>query len=296
MGNRRFHECFERPWGYRLVQGGQPPFATARCRHICGGVDASHNMNEPRLKLSGMAKFTYFSPLIFVGSLPIIGLFVQLFGQGKSDLTLLIIIPMPLVAFLYWFQNRSLRYQRIHTTHSAEENFHSVVSLAHRENWKIKTKRTSEFIQAKVQGFPKTLSWGEQVSVQFDGNDVYVNSICDPDERSSISSFGQNTENVESVVKAISASVLHPRISHEEHEQMETVRQQTIVEDENNKVLWGRIAIVVGVILVLVLIFVPSRQGASPGSRIYLWGSAITALAWGWARSRSKKSAKKNQE
>jgi ABC-type multidrug transport system fused ATPase/permease subunit len=244
-------------------------------------------VTEQRLKLSGLAKFNYFTPVIFVASLPLIGLAVQIFSPGKNDLTLLILIPIPLAAFLYWYLNRTLRYQLIRTTHSAEENFHAVVSLAHRENWKIKVKRTG-FIRAKVGGFPKTMSWGEQVSVQFDGNDVYVNSICDPDERPSISSYGQNAENVESVVRAVSESILTPKTSDQELEMMEAVRQKSIAEDEKTEVWWGRIAITVGVILVVMLIYVPSQSGASLGGRFFLWGSALTALSWGWSRSRSK--------
>ncbi len=246
-------------------------------------------MCERSLKLRGMAKFNYFWPLILVASFPFIGLAVQFFSPGKNDLTLPILIPIPIAALLYWHLNRSLRYRMVRTNHSAEENFHSVVSLAHRQNWKIKTKRASSFIQAKVGGFPKTMSWGEQVSVQFNGFDVYVNSICDPDEPPSLTSFGQNAENIQSVVRAVSESTPIQEISDEEFERMEVARKQSIAEDEKATVWWARIAIIVGAILVVMLICLPSQPGASPASRIYLWGSALTALSWGWSRNRSKR-------
>ena len=46
-------------------------------------------------------------------------------------------------------------------------------------------------------------SWGEQVTILMNGKEILVNSICDPDKRASVVSFGHNQENVQAVKKLI---------------------------------------------------------------------------------------------
>ncbi|WP_136668314.1 hypothetical protein [Flavobacterium sp. H122] len=46
-------------------------------------------------------------------------------------------------------------------------------------------------------------SWGEQITILFDKNQVLVNSICDPDKRSSVVSMGRNTKNMNRLIEEI---------------------------------------------------------------------------------------------
>lgn len=52
-------------------------------------------------------------------------------------------------------------------------------------------------------------------------------------------------------------------------------------------IFWGRAMIAGAVVLILVLIFVPTREGASPSSTIYLWGAALTLLGAGFKKADS---------
>jgi len=49
-------------------------------------------------------------------------------------------------------------------------------------------------------------SWGEQVTLIFSGKKILINSICDPDKKSSIVSYGNNKRNVENILEEIKKS------------------------------------------------------------------------------------------
>lgn len=261
-------------------------------------------MKQQSVQLKGMAKFTHFSPLIFVLLFPVIGL-IFLFNNPQDlhkpesiDLELLDVIPVPIAVFLFWHLKRLLRFKLVHTTHSAEENYQAVVSLAHKLGWNIKIQRPSEFIQASAGGFPQTLlSWGEQVTVRFLKSDIYVNSICDPNERSSLSSWGRNSGNVQSVLKAVSEAGSLVQ-DNERQADAATIAQQ---EAESTATIernmhFGRIGGIVGVILIAVVLFVPAQPGASPGSKFYLLSAAITLISVGWLKSRPMKTSEKHRK
>jgi len=46
-------------------------------------------------------------------------------------------------------------------------------------------------------------SWGEQITILLPDGRVFVNSICDPDQRNSVFSNGRNRENENTLVKCI---------------------------------------------------------------------------------------------
>ena len=161
-------------------------------------------MNYEYVQLKGFAKFTHFTPMLFVLIVPVMGVALPVIQPGGKDISLLWIIGTPIAALVYWWLKRLLRYQVIHTTRNAEENYRAVLALVTELGWNIKNDRPLEFIQASVKGFPKTMSsWGELVSVAFHGNDVYINSICDPGKQPSLTAYGRNIENVEAVINAI---------------------------------------------------------------------------------------------
>lgn len=58
-----------------------------------------------------------------------------------------------------------------------------------------------------------------------------------------------------------------------------------IVAAAESDVFWGRAMAAGAVALMLVLIFVPSREGASPRGKVYLWGAAIALLGAGMKKA-----------
>ncbi len=49
-------------------------------------------------------------------------------------------------------------------------------------------------------------SWGEQITIMFDNGKVLINSICDPDKKSSVFSNGRNTKNISLLVERVKAA------------------------------------------------------------------------------------------
>jgi hypothetical protein len=161
-------------------------------------------LNYDHVELTGFAKFNHFAPMAFTLMFPAMGIALPLIQPGGRDLTLFWVIGTPVAALAFWWSKRILRYQVIHTTQSTEKNYQAVLELATKLEWEIRSDRPLEFIQASVKGFPKTMaSWGEMVTVAFLGGDVYINSICDPNERPSLTAFGRNLDNVEAVKRAL---------------------------------------------------------------------------------------------
>ena len=49
-------------------------------------------------------------------------------------------------------------------------------------------------------------SWGEQITIMFDNGRILMNSICDPDKKSSVFSNGRNTKNINLLVERVKAA------------------------------------------------------------------------------------------
>ena len=67
-------------------------------------------------------------------------------------------------------------------------------------------------------------------------------------------------------------------------------------EDEQLKMLGGIAVLVLSIIFLSVAIFVPAREGASPGSNFGLAACGFVLLSWGIKRIKSVKKNKKHDE
>jgi hypothetical protein len=67
-------------------------------------------------------------------------------------------------------------------------------------------------------------------------------------------------------------------------------------EDKQMKKMEGIAVIVLSVIFLAVAIFVPARQGASPGSKFGLAASGCVLLSWGVRRVKSVTKSKKHTD
>ncbi len=68
-----------------------------------------------------------------------------------------------------------------------------LVSLARRERWSVQNNRKTFMVLKTNPGF--TWNWGERITVLFQGGEVWVNSICDPNSDPAIYSSGRNRRN-----------------------------------------------------------------------------------------------------
>ena len=98
-----------------------------------------------------------------------------------------------LLAVIFFFiQRHRLRFKIINVSINSD-TFHNTVKQTAKElEWDI-TQMTNSFVIAKSSFSWR--SWGEQITIIHDKDKILFNSICDPDNRPSVASFGMNKIN-----------------------------------------------------------------------------------------------------
>lgn len=134
---------------------------------------------------------------------PLMILFYQLYDSARiKNYGVLWLSPIFIFVgvILYFIQKNRLKLTSIKTNISREEFDKIIENISDKYGWEIHINSLSEII-AKTP-FSGS-SWGEQVTVIFNGNNLLVNSICDPDKRSSVVSCGRNKQNIRLIIKRI---------------------------------------------------------------------------------------------
>lgn len=148
------------------------------------------------LQLPSWQKTTHFSivrwSFVFAVFVPLMVLFYQIFDPA-SNKNYGVLWSSPIFAIVgvvfYFIQKKRLKLTVIKANISREEFDKIIEKISNKYGWQISVN-TSKEIVAKTPFLGK--SWGEQVTIIFDGNNLLVNSICDPDQRSSVVSLGRN--------------------------------------------------------------------------------------------------------
>ena len=94
---------------------------------------------------------------------------------------------------LYKHPIRILELSKVTTPLKVSEIRELLVDLAHREGWTIQNNRKTFMVLKTHPGF--TWNWGERITVLFHNDEVWVNSICDPDSDLAFYSSGRNKQN-----------------------------------------------------------------------------------------------------
>ena len=160
------------------------------------------NMKETeRVKLSKWQRFWHFFIVIVVCIVPALvsyDLIVNYFTGSyihKSYPVIYFILGYSLLLLaivLFFIQLRRLRFSRIPVSADVEKFHASVNATAKELNWEI-LEKTNNLIVAK-SGF-SWQSWGERITIVRKHDSILFNSICDPDNRPSIASWGRNKKN-----------------------------------------------------------------------------------------------------
>lgn len=168
-------------------------------------IEKSREIKE--LQLSLWQKATHFLivlwSFVFAVFVPLMILFYQIFDPASNkNYGVLWLSPVfAIVGTIFYFvQKKRLKLTTIKTKISREEFGKIIEKISYKYGWQISTN-TSKVIIAKTPFSGK--SWGEQVTIIFVGNNILVNSICDPDQRSSVVSVGRNAQNVRLIIKRI---------------------------------------------------------------------------------------------
>jgi hypothetical protein len=141
--------------------------------------------------------------LYVVSVLPIMSvksIYEEINGTGYgirsiSDFVFIGIVGLILCTIFFVIQYRRLRFKSV-TINLDKNDISNVLTKTAKElDWYF-VAGGENFAVAKRKGGFTTGSWGEQITVLFDNNQIFINSICDPDKWSSIASFGRNKQNV----------------------------------------------------------------------------------------------------
>jgi hypothetical protein len=95
---------------------------------------------------------------------------------------------------LYFTQRIRLRFKEIPVVVNSDVFLEAVEQTAVQKKWEIVSKK-AHIVTARTDYTWQ--SWGELITVVRDNDKVLFNSICDPDNHTSIASWGRSRENFE---------------------------------------------------------------------------------------------------
>ena len=155
------------------------------------------------IQLSKWQRFWHFYVVIFLCIIPVLltyDLAVDYFKGSsvhKSYPAIYFVLgyaPLLMAIILFFIQLRRLRFSIIPVSVDVETFHESVKATAKELHWEILEKKSS-LIVAK-SGF-SWQSWGERITIVRKKDSILFNSICDPDNKTSIASWGRNKKNRE---------------------------------------------------------------------------------------------------
>jgi len=112
---------------------------------------------------------------------------------------------IPAIAF-YCIQKTRLRFKVIDVAADADTFMNAVKETAKELEWKIIDQK-SNLIVAKSDF--SWASWGELITIIRDKDKILFNSICDPDNRPSVASWGMNKVNLKTFEQYVRLKALN---------------------------------------------------------------------------------------
>jgi hypothetical protein len=168
-----------------------------------------YSLLNRELKLSNWEKFSHYGIVGFCFIIPLTFTFLHLKDYFentpkaiKSGEMWFFIIPTLIGILFYYIQKNRLKFKEVNTSLNRAELNKIIEKVAEELEWEIYLKN-SKIIVAKTHPSFLSGSWGEQITIIFENGKVLVNSICDPDKRSSVVSMGRNKQNEDKLKKAI---------------------------------------------------------------------------------------------
>jgi hypothetical protein len=160
-----------------------------------------------RLKLSFWANVTHYMIVLFL-FMPLIFVLFDLVTYSYSGVRtppemLQFSIPFALIGILFAvIQYLRLRFKIVQTNMTKARLIEIIDKTADELEW-IKLIKDKDLIVFKTNPKWWTGSWGEQITILIDTDRIFVNSICDPDNRVSVVSAGRNKKHTNRLIENI---------------------------------------------------------------------------------------------
>lgn len=162
-----------------------------------------------RLNLDFESFMTHYGPVIYVLLLSFLFLSFLLDRWMSSGALVFVwkdvpfvILPLLLAQWLYRRQYKKLFFHAVPTDLTREELLPVIRKTAYQLDWILDYEGDDLIVAHTEAGFLRG-SWGEQIFIVFDKRQVWINSICDLNKKSSITSLGRNKKNIKSLTEAI---------------------------------------------------------------------------------------------
>jgi hypothetical protein len=171
-----------------------------------------YSIETGRLKLGNWDKLSHYGIVGLLLIIPCLFVFSHLkdYLAGTPQYIMpgerwFMIIPSILGLLFYRLQRNRLKF-KMTDTHLTREQLGPVIKkVADELGWVIEKDNKKIIIARTHPGFFSG-SWGEQIIILFSRNKVLVNSICDPQKRSSVVSMGRNKRNMRRLIVEIEAA------------------------------------------------------------------------------------------
>lgn len=161
-----------------------------------------------RLKLSRWQTLEHYFPAMFMLIAPAILLFglfeifvTKTYDGGKSAGELMTAAtPMMIVSIvIYFIQKRRLKFFEVKTEYTIREFQEALQRTSREYEWEIEVNN-KELLRARRSSH-WTGAWGEVITIIKDKDRLLLNSVCDPDKWSAVTSFGWDKRNINTFLK-----------------------------------------------------------------------------------------------
>ena len=112
------------------------------------------------------------------------------------DFYYVVVVSTLLAGAAYFVQFRRLRFVCIESSLTTDQVLPLIRDITEKNKWHLETSTKDAIIFRTMPGFWSG-SWGEQITILTDNQQLFINSICDPRRRSSVFSNGRNSTNME---------------------------------------------------------------------------------------------------
>lgn len=155
----------------------------------------------PNLSHFGLVGFLLIPPVTLL-LLHIIDYFQSIPITFREEEIWFIIIPPILATIVFLIQKRRLRFRVIQTKLNHIQLKKILVQVGKELRWIVISSSKDSCVATTNPGFFSG-SWGEQITILFYQDYVFINSICDPSKHPSVVSWGRNNRHEETFIERI---------------------------------------------------------------------------------------------
>lgn len=165
-------------------------------------------IDKKELQLSFWEMVTHYWICVFFLVVPITIIvskiinFIKEEDKSREGEIYMIIIPILLSILFGLLQKRRLSF-KVFNIENDRKILNEVVEQTATELGWIIDRRNKNYIKAHTNPGFLSGSWGEQITIIFDGNRILINSICDLDRKTSLVSMGRNKKNEQTFINNV---------------------------------------------------------------------------------------------